>query len=239
MLVHNPVTQYLYEDGYGGIEDIYDYWVRNEARIIEGYRKKNRRNQRDVDEDLKAFRLKVRWMSYYGFSIRILIDKMLRKSSHGVLDFGLLNGMFRNKQKGLDHFSRATLEAHEVADRQCLQGLSLINRQLSDVVVKDVDFSYAALNGSQFHKVIFSNCIFDHTSLKGCRFVGCTFEVDCVMVSNDFRKAYLDSRFMCKINDPMTNEQGVFGRKLWPEKPQNPYLNHTIIGDDSFLMMCD
>lgn len=236
MLINSPVTAYMYKIGYVGVEDIYDYWCDNKDRISNGYRLKYKR--RDTEDDLKSFRLKVRWASYYGFSIRMVIERMLRTHKGQEMDFKVINGSFRDPAKGIDHFSETTLEASDRVYDHCLQGISIINRQMVGTTFKDVDFSYAAFDGTVMNGVRFINCNFHRTSFRGARLEACRFDKDCITTDNDFRKTLIDARFDCTLHGPITNEPSWLGRTLGQQSPKKKYLDYTRVTDPSFFDGC-
>jgi hypothetical protein len=67
MLVKNPITSFLYKCGYNGIENIHEYWIENKDAIMNSYKKLNK--GKTVQEDIIAFKYKVRWGSTFGLFI--------------------------------------------------------------------------------------------------------------------------------------------------------------------------
>lgn len=232
MLINNPVTRFLYKFGYLGVQDIDEYWHKYEDAITAAYIAGCK--GRDAQEDLCAFRLKVRWASYYGYSIRMVIQTMLRTQTDQTLDFKAINGMFRDPTMGIDHFTEMTLEASDRTYENCLQGISIINRKVQGVTFENVDFSYAALDGTVFNGVQFINCKFHKTSFRDVKLRDCTFDAFCVLSYNDFRQTLIDAAFDCNIVEPLICTPNWLGRLRGPENPEKKYLDYTRVVNPSF-----
>jgi hypothetical protein len=163
----------------------------------------------------------------------------LRTSSSRELNFEEVKVRYGKKYYGVDEFSRQTTEDDHWRDRVDLRGISILQKELYDSVVKNVDFSYAALDGCEFVNVVFNNCKFDRTSLIDVRLIGCHFQDTCEFVANDFSRALIDSTFDCDIVSPKITYPRLWWLFRVRHTNQSRYLRFTKIINETFSTKCD
>lgn len=204
MLVTNPITFVLYEYGYKGIDNIFEYWVANKGELIDYIRDKHPDLLND-SKWLEEFEMKVRWGSPLGVLIRFEIRKMFRKVKEGtIIDFKDLRIRYGKYVYSLDDFRDLyPFNRNNDSKMTDLRGISILKNNIKNLSIQNVDLSYASLDDTTFTNINFSNCILDHIRFCNAELVDCTFDNQCSLNYVDFSSAYLRSVFDAPIVEPV------------------------------------
>ncbi len=201
MLIKNPITELLYDYDYKGLENIFDYWIKHREPLL-FYINKNKRKIKDFPEEMLAFELKIRWSSFYGMLYRFHLKMYLREQRNEIEFDKLLIKYGKQYLLHRDFIDKISMYVPST-DLLDLRGVSLLRYQFKSTVIKNVDFSYSALNDCQFDQVSFVNCRFNKTTFNRSTFNDCHFDAACLFSTNDFSRAFIKSEFDCKIYYPI------------------------------------
>lgn len=254
MLVKNPITSYLYIHGYKGLESIYEYWFDHRDDIIESYKRLyiDKYSSEVIDETLNTFEHKIRWASNFGQFMRLGFARMLRINKDNVCDFGTLTVRFATRYHSLLDYNKTTypnyidteatinsLKIDETMSYHDLRGVSILKKQFTDTTIKNVDFSYAALDANDFKNVNLINCRFYKTSFTQCRMNNCSFDDSCILDHNDFSCTYIHGDFDCIISSPIINSPKFRSAKKFRNFINKRFLKYSVIASDSFSDRCN
>lgn len=234
MLVRNPITPQLYNHGYNGIDNIYDYWMAYREEIIEIIKKKKRIQ---LPTDLDAFEYKIRWATFYGLWFRFYIRMHLR-TPRDVIEFNKIPIKFGTMTMVLPDYIDDISTLVDKSELVDLRGLSLISYNFKNTVIRDVDFSYGALDSSLFENVSFYNCRFTHTSFSGAKLIGCTFDQSCTFSHNDFTNMHLEAKFDCYVLKPEIRKPKGLDKIRIKLNRETKFLQYTKIVGESFYEKC-
>lgn len=237
MLIKNPLTTYLYDHGYNGIENIYEYWLGNKVDIIKSYSRVY--PERNISKDLESFEFKIRWACPFGLFIRLAVERLIRISKNTELKLDDIRIRYDGKQASIKDFADFSLGKNKEHHLTDLRGASIVSKTFENVTIKNVDFSHGALDSCEFISVKFEGCRFDKTSFTHCRLIDCSFSKDCYFDNNDFTGAMIDSEFNCSIIDPIIGYMGTLALMALKRNIDNSYLDYTVIKNDSFAYNCD
>lgn len=238
MLVRNPLTTYLYEFGYNGIENIYDYWLGNKNLILLAYNGRRRAKASDL-QDLLAFKYKIRWASHIGQFLRLAMDRRIREhQGDKFLEFDSILLKRHFKTRSLSAFSQASFGKDALVTYTDLRGLSLLSRTVTASTLDAIDFSYGSLDGCEFNGVHFKNCVFNNTSFRHCRLINCMFDQRCVFTNNDFSNAYIDAHFNSPIEEPTISYLTRLSYLNLRLGHESHYLTYSHIISPSFVHCC-
>lgn len=237
MLFKNPITSFLYEYGYNGIDNIYEFWIQNREDIIRSYEKRNKRL--NIDEELLEFTYKVRWSSYTGLFFRLAIEKLIRTSNNTNFNLSSLTIKQGKSIINLNDFTRLCFKDDDTNNYIDLRGVSILSKKFDDVIIRDVDFSYAALDSCEFRNVKFENCRFINTSFNKCKIVDSSFDQMCILKNNDFCDAFINSDFECNIINPSITYMNFWTVFKIKHDLESQYLDYSKILSESFTNHCE
>ncbi len=239
MLVRNPLTTYLYEHGYNGIDNIYNYWLDHKKDILSSYKLKFK-SAKSSFHDVDAFKYKVRWGSHRGMFIRLALDRLLRESKPGT-QLGLkdMKAKIGRTLFTIDDFSQITMANDSVAPLIDLRGISIISKTFGKVVISDVDFSYAALDRCTFDQVTFINCRFYHTSFRHCILTNSTFDASCHVDGVDFSNIRFNGDMKCKVFKPKITSMNRSDYWRYKRERESRYIRYSKITSPSFIDNCE
>ena len=100
-LVRNPLYSFLFKCGYVGTEDLYEYWIKNQSRIIRLYKEKV--DELTFDENMIQFKHKVIWSTCLGIFLRFEIKKYLRINRNTRTDFSQIKTVYGDHINGNNH----------------------------------------------------------------------------------------------------------------------------------------
>lgn len=237
MALKNPVESLLYDFGYDGRENLYEFWNEYRQEFIQ-FLSSPKAKKYYTKEQLDAFNLQVRWASHYGIFYRLYIEIFFIKA-YEFEGFDNIPMVFSGRKLKLNDFIGEISTDIKPIQKIDLRGIYLIDYSFENLVIENVDFSYANLDYTQFKKCQFKNCIFNNTSFYRAEIINCHFDKTCKFNNNDFVRANIDSAFDCLIDLPKIKMPKLLGSiKMFLNMESYP-LNYTRISSQSFINNCD
>jgi hypothetical protein len=232
-LNRNPLYRFLFRCGYVGTEDLYEYWIKNQTKILRLYKEKV--DKKSFDKDTTEFKHKVIWSTYLGIFLRFEIKKYLRLSTNIKTNFSHIKTVYGDQLLTIVDFND-TYNKMENTSKTDLRGTALIKANFKNLEVYNVDFNYASLDGCTFENVTFSNCSFNYTSFTGSKIIDSTFNKECTFIKSTFYNTVIKSKFHCNIVDvdiiPMRQKIITNRRMIYNIK----YPSYTLILSHSFAI---
>lgn len=177
MLAENPINYWLFQYGYLGRENIYEFWIEHRERFLQFIEKRCPDILLNPDV-LEAFEMKVRWKSPLGMNFQDAIHMVIRTSRPGeTVPLENISIRYGKRIYGL----RGYLELHrqDASDGQFLdlRGICLLKVIGCGVTLDGIDFTYACLDGAYLEHIDFCDCNFKNMTmrdviLKNCRLSG-------------------------------------------------------------------
>lgn len=233
MLVKHIITEQLYKYGYNGVDNICDYWLQHRNDIIK-YMGKSRNKMLKEPEIMTNFELKIRWSTLFGMWFRFYI-RVNNRLSKSVFDFQEISVRYGGKEHFLKDFLSNYKGTVNPIDQVDLRGISLIKYTFINTEIRNVDFTEATLDSSEFSRVMFINCRFVRTSFNQSKLTECCFDESCIFFENDFTNAHLDCQFDCDLYKPIIKRPRLLRRLSMKIGKEPFYLDYTRIINSSFL----
>lgn len=165
MLAENALNFMLFQYGYLGRENIYEYWMENKNGFI-GFINKFTPGLLSSPDILDAFEAKVRWKSPIGSLMAEEVRRQvrhLRQSELNLEDLTILYGKERYKLKEFTDKHELRTASNRTHD---LRGISILNTTFKGCVLKDADLSFACLDGNTFEQGRFDNCHLSQSTIR-------------------------------------------------------------------------
>jgi hypothetical protein len=234
----NPMIRKLYNFGYNGVDNISEFWNENRSEIIEYFRDFYPRLLKDPII-LKKFELEVRWGSRLGMYIRFQIRKSSRLTDINTsFDLDKLATKYGSKYYSISEFSKLNPIPEGIDGSVDLRGIYLMKTEFKYLVIRNVDFSYAAFDCTLFDNVLFESCIFIETSFSNGVIKNCSFDKHCVFENNDFSCTYIDGNFNSKIINPKITKVKLW-KLIWIKRAkETKFLRYTKVLSRTFITNC-
>jgi len=231
-LNRNPLYRFLFKCGYLGTEDLYEYWIKNESKIIKLY--KQEVDSTTFEEDVIEFKHKVIWSTCLGIFLRFEIKKYLRCNIDNKTDFSHVTTVYGDDTLSISEFNDRynKMERISITD---LRGTAIIKANFNNVEVYNVNFDYASLDGCTFDNVTFINCSFKSTNFSGTKIIDSTFDKDCTFYKNKFYNAVIKAEFnsdlievdIIKMKQKIITDKRIISNLKYP--------SYTVIISPSFV----
>lgn len=204
MLINNRIYRELYNFGYKGRQNPYEFWKKKKDDVLE-YLRFGNPTLIDDKYQLDAFEAKVRWRSPIGTLLAFEIQKRLSKYTiNTISDISEIRVKYGEKMYSIDDFNRLhPLSNTDSRVKTDIRGISIIHTDIESFNFKEVDFRYASINSCICKNVEFQACRMDYMTLNRSEFRECYFDNRCSMYSVDFSDSLLKSDFRCPIEEPI------------------------------------
>jgi len=205
MLLENPFNYLLFQYGYDGKDNIYEYWIENKEELLKYF---NRRAYNILNKTnyLEQFELKVRWSSPIGALVKFEIRKFIRQNRAGlIVDFKKFNMKYGKHMLNLDEFYKLyPCDKYKVSDDKIdLRGISLIGENIKDVTFENVDLRYASLDSSIITNVCFTGCKLDYVRFCRSELIDCVFDEYTSIDYIDLSDAYIRAVVKTPLREPI------------------------------------
>jgi len=168
MLAVNPICKELYEYGFNGRQNVFEFWTENRDDIL-NYLAQKRPDILGDPYFLRDFEAKIRWRSHVGIQLTLEAYRILRRRKNKeVVDFSDV----RIKQ-GPRYYSyndlgaMYPLEEPLAEGKTDMRGISIVRFEIENVTLSNLDLKYASFDSTTFENVTFSNSILDY--VRFCR----------------------------------------------------------------------
>jgi len=238
MTADQKIEACLYPFGYKGIENIFEYWRANKDDIIV-YLEQTIPDTMHDPGSLALFETRIRWASRQGLLLLLQISiEALRARKNALFDLAEITTKYDGKDLSMKEFVAKNQTSSVAADRFDMKGSPILSVRLKHMFIQNIDFTDAKFAYSQLTNVQFVNCTFKNTSFTHCVLDACTFDGNCMLVSNDFSSSYITSVFECPIIEPKTNKPRPLD--IWQIKRLDDlrFIGFSHITSDSFIQNC-
>lgn len=222
MLINNRIYRELYNFGYKGRQNPFEFWNNRKEDVLEYLR---HHDPKLIDDryQLDAFEAKVRWRSPIGALLVFEIQKRLSKYTlNTISDISEIEIKYGKNMYSIDDFNELyPLSNADSKIKTDIRGISIIHTDMESLNFEGVDFRYASINSCICKNVEFESCRMDYMTLNRSEFRDCYFENGCSMYSVDFSDSLLKSDFRCQIEDPIISYL------------ENKDMRHILLGFDS------
>lgn len=231
-LNRNPLYRFLFKCGYLGTEDLYEYWIKNQTRILTLYEQTV--DSKTFDEDVTEFKHKVIWSTCLGIFLRFEIKKYLRCNTEIKTDFSHVTTVYGDDILSITDINDKYNKMGRISKTD-LRGTAIIKANFNNVEVFHVNFDYASLDGCTFDNVTFKNCSFKFTNFSGTKLIDSIFDKDCTFYKNKFYNAVIKAEFNSELIDVdiIQMKQKIITDKRIISNLKYP--NYTVIISPSFV----
>ncbi|WP_105615342.1 pentapeptide repeat-containing protein [Vallitalea okinawensis] len=239
MLVSNPIISVLFEYGYDGTENIFEYWVEHKSEIIDYIRNEKPSlllNSRFLEE----FEMKVRWGSHLGVLTKFQMRKVFRKAEEGaILDFKDIGFTYGHHRYSFDDLGTVhSFNDSGDSNKTDFRGISILKNSIKNVTIKNADLSYASMDDTSFINVSFHNCNFNHARFCNAELIDCTFDNQCSLNYTNFSSAFIRAVFDVPIVQPTLTK--IHKSDIWDilSRRDPRWRNFTEVWGISFYEQC-
>lgn len=173
MLAENVLNEKLFEFGYLGRENIYDYWSEHKDTFMKFLEKSNPRILNDK-VTLESFESKIRWKSPAGMDLMEQVKHAFKQRS----------------DLEMNHFENIKID-FDARKKIDLRGISFIKVHIEKIKISNVDFSYACFDGSILKEVVFENCVFNDVTFRESTLENCHFVKGTILERVNIRNAFV------------------------------------------------
>jgi hypothetical protein len=232
MFYKNKLTEFLFQCGYNGYQDIDQYWYKHKDRILELF--KSNVSKDEFDRVLKSFEYQIIWRSAFGIFLRFEISKYLENTKDNTANLNEVRTRRGDEKYSVSDF--LVDHKRQESDVLNLKGISIVNRTVKNITIENTTFDYGSLVAMNFIDVTFKNCSFKDVSFRGSVLYDVVFE-NCLLENNDFSNCLIKVHADSSIKDPLINTNQFYFKTKNRIRRALFYRESTIFLNDNLITM--